>query len=117
MVASIGHYVGNKFVAGKSGRTGDITNPATGEVTAKVAFASVEEVDEAALRTRSRPDAIILGVASLAYVMATSKPIDWVRDDRIDLTGAPPSISGAPTMPQALPAGLGQKLPARAGRC
>ena len=45
MVASIGHYIDNKPVAGKSGRTGDITNPATGEVTAKVAFASVEEVD------------------------------------------------------------------------
>jgi malonate-semialdehyde dehydrogenase (acetylating) / methylmalonate-semialdehyde dehydrogenase len=47
MVASIGHYVDNKPLAGKSGRTGDITNPATGEVTAKVAFASVQEVDHA----------------------------------------------------------------------
>jgi len=47
MVASIGHYIDNKPVAGKSGRTGDITNPATGEVTARVAFASVEEVDAA----------------------------------------------------------------------
>ena len=47
MVASIGHYIDNKPVAGKSGRSGDITNPATGEVTAKVAFASVEEVDAA----------------------------------------------------------------------
>ena len=47
MVTNIGHYIGNKPVTGKSGRTGDITNPATGEVTAKVAFASVEEVDAA----------------------------------------------------------------------
>ena len=47
MVAQIGHYVGNKLVAGRSGRTGDITNPATGEITAKVALASVAEVDEA----------------------------------------------------------------------
>ncbi|MCX7366180.1 MAG: aldehyde dehydrogenase family protein, partial [Alphaproteobacteria bacterium] len=47
MVASIGHYVGNKLVAGRSGRTGDITNPATGEVTAEVAFASEAEIDEA----------------------------------------------------------------------
>ena len=47
MVTSIGHYVANKPVAGKSGRSGEITNPATGEVTAKVAFASVEEVDAA----------------------------------------------------------------------
>src|SRR5215203_4718873 len=47
MVASIGHFVGNKNVAGKSGRTGDVTNPATGEVTAKVAFATAAEIDEA----------------------------------------------------------------------
>jgi len=47
MVASIGHFIDNKLVAGKSGRTGDITNPATGELTAKVAFASVEEIDAA----------------------------------------------------------------------
>ncbi|HZQ00491.1 MAG TPA: CoA-acylating methylmalonate-semialdehyde dehydrogenase [Reyranella sp.] len=47
MVASIGHFIDNKPVAGKSGRSGDVTNPATGEVTAKVAFASVEEIDQA----------------------------------------------------------------------
>ena len=47
MVASIGHYIDNKPVAGTSGRTGDVTNPATGEVTAKVAFASAQEVDQA----------------------------------------------------------------------
>ena len=47
MVADIGHYVDNKKVAGKSGRSGEITNPATGEVTAKVAFASEAEIDAA----------------------------------------------------------------------
>ena len=47
MVATIGHFVGNKLVAGQSGRTGDVTNPATGEVTAKVAFASEAEIDAA----------------------------------------------------------------------
>ena len=47
MTTNIGHYLANKPVAGRSGRSGDVTNPATGEVTAKVAFASVEEVDEA----------------------------------------------------------------------
>src|SRR5215472_7006150 len=47
MVASIGHFIDNKHAAGKSGRTGDITNHATGEVTAKVAFATQAEVDEA----------------------------------------------------------------------
>src|SRR4029077_17418129 len=52
MGGSIGHYMDNKPVAGKSGRTGEITNPATGEVTAKVAFASVEEIDAAAQLAR-----------------------------------------------------------------
>jgi malonate-semialdehyde dehydrogenase (acetylating) / methylmalonate-semialdehyde dehydrogenase len=47
MVANIGHFLGNKLAAGKSGRSGDVTNPATGEVTAKVAFASEAEIDAA----------------------------------------------------------------------
>src|SRR3979490_2248189 len=47
MGTQIGDYVPGKRVAGKSGRSGDITNPATGEVTAKVAFASEAEIDEA----------------------------------------------------------------------
>src|SRR5260370_14035256 len=40
MVSQIGHFIDNKREAGQSGRSGDVTNPATGEVTAKVAFAS-----------------------------------------------------------------------------
>ncbi len=40
----INHYIGGKVVAGKSGRLGDIYNPATGEVIRKVAYASVEEL-------------------------------------------------------------------------
>ncbi|MCA0256606.1 MAG: CoA-acylating methylmalonate-semialdehyde dehydrogenase [Proteobacteria bacterium] len=40
----IGHYIGGKHVAGTSGRFSDIYNPATGEVQAKVALASNEEL-------------------------------------------------------------------------
>ncbi|UYN96505.1 MAG: CoA-acylating methylmalonate-semialdehyde dehydrogenase [Enhydrobacter sp.] len=47
MASSIGHFIAGKRVAGQSGRSGDVTNPATGEVTAKVAFASEAEIDEA----------------------------------------------------------------------
>ena len=47
MVATIGHFVGNKLVAGRAAAAGDVTNPATGEVTAKVAFASEAEIDAA----------------------------------------------------------------------
>ncbi len=43
----IGHYVANMATAGTSGRAGDVTDPATGEVTARVAFASAGEVDAA----------------------------------------------------------------------
>ncbi len=40
----IGHFVGGKEVKGTSGRFGDVFNPNTGEVQAKVAFASGTEV-------------------------------------------------------------------------
>ena len=40
----IGHFIGGKHVAGKSGRTADVYNPATGEVQAKVALASDAEL-------------------------------------------------------------------------
>ena len=40
----IGHFIGGKEVAGSSGRAGDVFNPNTGEVQAKVAFASKAEV-------------------------------------------------------------------------
>ena len=43
----IGHFVGGKEVKGGSGRTGDVFNPNTGEVQAKVAFASKSEVEQA----------------------------------------------------------------------
>ena len=43
----IGHFIGGKEVKGGSGRTGDVFNPNTGEVQAKVAFASKSEVEQA----------------------------------------------------------------------
>jgi malonate-semialdehyde dehydrogenase (acetylating) / methylmalonate-semialdehyde dehydrogenase len=43
----IGHFIGGKTVQGTSGRTGDVFNPNTGEVQAKVAFASKSEVEKA----------------------------------------------------------------------
>ncbi len=43
----IGHFIGGKEVKGTSGRSGDVFNPNTGEVQAKVAFASRAEVSAA----------------------------------------------------------------------
>ena len=39
----IGHFVGGKHVAGKSGRTAEVYNPATGEVQSMVALAGADE--------------------------------------------------------------------------
>jgi malonate-semialdehyde dehydrogenase (acetylating)/methylmalonate-semialdehyde dehydrogenase len=44
---NIHHFVGGQEVQGKSGRTADVFNPATGEVQAKVALASKAELDAA----------------------------------------------------------------------
>ncbi|MFQ6023385.1 MAG: CoA-acylating methylmalonate-semialdehyde dehydrogenase, partial [Acidiferrobacterales bacterium] len=41
------HYVGGQKMEGASGRFGDVYNPATGEVTARVPFASADEVRQA----------------------------------------------------------------------
>src|SRR5262245_44370058 len=40
----IGHFIGGKHVPGRSGRSADVYNPATGEVQAKVALASDAEL-------------------------------------------------------------------------
>jgi malonate-semialdehyde dehydrogenase (acetylating)/methylmalonate-semialdehyde dehydrogenase len=45
--ASIDHYIQGRVVAGTSGRTQDVFNPATGAVSARVALASTGEVDKA----------------------------------------------------------------------
>jgi malonate-semialdehyde dehydrogenase (acetylating) / methylmalonate-semialdehyde dehydrogenase len=46
-IAPINHWIGGRKVAGRSGRTGAVYNPATGRQTGTVDFASVEEVGEA----------------------------------------------------------------------
>jgi len=44
---TISHFIGGREVAGRSGRSGPVFNPALGEQQAAVDFASAEEVDEA----------------------------------------------------------------------
>ena len=44
---NIGHYIGGKRVAGASGRIGDVFDPNTGDVQAKVALANKAEVEKA----------------------------------------------------------------------
>ncbi|MES2512084.1 MAG: CoA-acylating methylmalonate-semialdehyde dehydrogenase [Pseudomonadota bacterium] len=45
--SAIGHYVNGQTVAGTSGRSQDVFNPATGAVTGKVALAGLKDVDAA----------------------------------------------------------------------
>jgi malonate-semialdehyde dehydrogenase (acetylating)/methylmalonate-semialdehyde dehydrogenase len=51
-VARISHWIGGRSVAGESGRSGPVYNPATGQQTGAVDFASVEEVDAAVAAAR-----------------------------------------------------------------
>src|SRR5712672_2297225 len=46
-MSDIHHYIEGKHAEGTSGRWGDVYNPATGEKSCRVAFASVGEVDRA----------------------------------------------------------------------
>jgi malonate-semialdehyde dehydrogenase (acetylating) / methylmalonate-semialdehyde dehydrogenase len=46
-VKPINHWIGGATYEGRSGRTGPVYNPATGEQTGAVDFATVEEVDKA----------------------------------------------------------------------
>jgi malonate-semialdehyde dehydrogenase (acetylating)/methylmalonate-semialdehyde dehydrogenase len=47
MVKEIGHFINGKRVPGKSGNFGDVFNPNTGEVQARLALATAAELDEA----------------------------------------------------------------------
>ncbi|HEY8606028.1 MAG TPA: CoA-acylating methylmalonate-semialdehyde dehydrogenase [Noviherbaspirillum sp.] len=49
----ISHYIGGRVVESHSGRSQDVFNPATGEATAQVALASVEEVHAAVEAARN----------------------------------------------------------------
>jgi malonate-semialdehyde dehydrogenase (acetylating)/methylmalonate-semialdehyde dehydrogenase len=49
----ISHWIGGRFVAGTSGRQGDVYNPATGQLANHVDFASADEVGEAVAAARA----------------------------------------------------------------
>ena len=46
VVREIQHYVNGKLISGESGREGEVFNPATGEVQAKVPLANIEELNK-----------------------------------------------------------------------
>jgi malonate-semialdehyde dehydrogenase (acetylating)/methylmalonate-semialdehyde dehydrogenase len=52
-VVPIDHWIDGKRVPGRSGRTGPVFNPATGQQTGTVTLASVDEVDEAVANAKA----------------------------------------------------------------
>ncbi len=64
MTTELGHYINGAAVAGTSGSTGPVYNPATGEQTGSVALASVAEVD--ATVAAAKEAAVEWGRSSLA---------------------------------------------------
>ena len=70
----IGHFIGGKTVKGTSGRTGDVFNPNTGEVQAKVALASKAEVEKAIAGAHFH-SGIMAG--KLNGVMPATTPSGW----------------------------------------
>jgi malonate-semialdehyde dehydrogenase (acetylating)/methylmalonate-semialdehyde dehydrogenase len=66
----IGHWIGGQIVPGTSGRSGPVYNPATGEQTGAVAFASVEEIDRAVAAAKAAfPDWRALSLSRRAELM------------------------------------------------
>ncbi|HEX3551294.1 MAG TPA: CoA-acylating methylmalonate-semialdehyde dehydrogenase [Candidatus Elarobacter sp.] len=51
--STVGHVIGGRAVDGRSARSGDVFDPATGELTRRVAFASAEDVDAAVRAARA----------------------------------------------------------------
>jgi malonate-semialdehyde dehydrogenase (acetylating)/methylmalonate-semialdehyde dehydrogenase len=83
-VTEIGHYVGGKRIAGTSGKSGDVFNPATGERSGRVAFAGVAEVDAAvAAATAAFPAWSDLPPARRATVMFRFRELILRDADRL----------------------------------
>jgi malonate-semialdehyde dehydrogenase (acetylating) / methylmalonate-semialdehyde dehydrogenase len=52
-LTTLGHFIGGRPVEGASGRSGDVYDPATGQLARRVAFAGAAEVDAAVRAARS----------------------------------------------------------------
>jgi malonate-semialdehyde dehydrogenase (acetylating) / methylmalonate-semialdehyde dehydrogenase len=51
-LTTLGHFIGGRPVEGASGRSGDVYDPATGQLARRVAFAGADEVDAAVRAAR-----------------------------------------------------------------
>ena len=67
----IEHFINGKHVRG-GGRTSDVFNPATGEVSAKVALASSAEVDAAVAAARACFSSLVAAIFAAAFAYPLS---------------------------------------------
>ncbi len=88
MAEMLHHYIGGQRVAGAGGRTGDVTNPATGEVIAQVPFASGDEVRQAIqTAAKAHPEWAAVTPQNRARVMFRFKAlIEANMDELAELT-------------------------------
>ena len=83
-ITQIGHWIGGEIVLGRSGRSGPVFEPATGEQSGEVAFASREEVDAAVAAAKAAfPAWRALSLARRADLMFTIRELVHSRRDEI----------------------------------
>ncbi|CAM3525913.1 aldehyde dehydrogenase family protein [Dermacoccus barathri] len=83
-VTQIGHWINGARVAGESGREGDVFNPATGQVTGRVALASPGELDTAVAAARAAlPGWRDTGLTKRTAVMFKLREIIAARSDEL----------------------------------
>ena len=82
--ATLGHFIDGKTVEGSSGRFGEVFNPATGERTKTVAFATAAEVDSAVVAaTRAFAGWAEVPPLRRARVMFTFRELLVANTDRL----------------------------------
>ena len=80
----IGHFIDNAHVAGTSGRSQPVFNPATGESSSNVALACVEEVERAvASAKKAWPEWANSPPLRRARILDRFKSILWERSDQL----------------------------------
>jgi malonate-semialdehyde dehydrogenase (acetylating) / methylmalonate-semialdehyde dehydrogenase len=83
-ITQIGHWIGGEMVLGRSGRSGPVFEPATGEQSGEVAFASREEVDAAVASAKAAfPAWRALSLARRAELMFAIRELVHSRRDEI----------------------------------
>jgi malonate-semialdehyde dehydrogenase (acetylating) / methylmalonate-semialdehyde dehydrogenase len=83
-VAPINHWIGGRAVAGSSGRSGPVFNPARGAQTGVVDFASVEEVDGAVRAARTAfPEWRAMSLARRAEIFFRIRELVHERKEEI----------------------------------